>query len=107
MITGADKVTVHLRNYKRYNLMFTTNPWVVYAYLTGPVIVGYYLFAVFRFYGKEIKAWNRMTADRIRNPSAKSAAVDNYHKDPAETGLIQLRPELGAGEINPAGPQEG
>lgn len=36
--------------------MFTTNPWAVYVYVAGPVIAGYYLFAVARFYRREITA---------------------------------------------------
>jgi hypothetical protein len=36
------------------SLMFTTNPWAVYVYVAGPVIAGYYLFAVARFYRREI-----------------------------------------------------
>ena len=36
--------------------MFTTSPWALYVYVAGPVIAGYYLFAVARFYRREIKA---------------------------------------------------
>lgn len=68
--------------------MFTTNPWAVYVYIAGPVIAGYYLFAIARFYGKEIKARIGASA-RLKgnNGSAHLAMGNGDHQTPQERGL--------------------
>jgi len=65
--------------------MFTTNPWAVYVYVAGPVIAGYYLFAVARFYRREIKA----KISSQRSLSAKQAV----HWKETEEPPVQNEPE--------------
>jgi len=65
--------------------MFTTNPWAVYVYVAGPVIAGYYLFAVARFYGREIKA--KITSRRTLR--AKPAEARKETNEP----VAQSEPE--------------
>lgn len=74
--------------------MFTTNPWAVYVYVAGPVITGYYLFAVFRFYGREIKAKLNTRTPLSRRPVQPSEVSTGHsqYAEPPESGLAEDAP---------------
>lgn len=75
--------------------MFTTNPWTLYIYLAGPLIAGYYLFAIAKFYGKEIKARINSCSGQSRQRTDQKAAGHHQDEGP-DSGLIQGRCEPGS-----------
>ena len=85
--------------------MFTTNPWAVYVYVAGPVIAGYYLFAVARFYRREIKAKisSRRSLRAKRAEPRKETNEPVTQSEPEQTDYSQTddQPLAGSKKIFP------
>lgn len=76
--------------------MFTTNPWVAYVSIVGPLLAGYYLLVGFIFYRHNLKA-------RITNwKSPPIGASGKYFKtNNVEDGYFQEPDSLNSKELTP------
>lgn len=71
--------------------MFTSNPWADYTILLAALLIAYYLFVVFKFYGSDLRAW---IAPRSSSPAVGGSQLSHQADWPEAASSIPSGSQL-------------